>query len=114
MNVLDPFEVVEIEMWPFFDPGEKSSARKEAAVVLARPDYTVYQKVLRKPSFRAVLNEKDIPQRPRIKLPPSQRSRIVPDAIYEFRKHPDVRLARRASTIEALARVISEGAVSAA
>lgn len=32
--------------------------------------------------------------------------------LYELRKHPDTRIARRASTIAALARVISERNVS--
>ena len=50
--------------------------------------------------------------KPPVKLPESFRSRIIPDSIYEHRKHPDVRTARRASTIAALARVISERDVS--
>ena len=33
-------------------------------------------------------------------------------SIYEFRKHADIRIARRARTIAALARVISERSVS--
>jgi hypothetical protein len=37
---------------------------------------------------------------------------IIPDTLYEERKHPDVRIARRATTIAALARVISERDVS--
>ncbi len=38
--------------------------------------------------------------------------RIIPESIYPHRKHPDMRIARRASTIAALARVISERRVS--
>ena len=37
---------------------------------------------------------------------------IIPEELYEQRKHPDVRIARRATTIAALARVISEREVS--
>jgi hypothetical protein len=38
--------------------------------------------------------------------------RIIPDAVYEQRRHPDIRIARRAATIANLARVISERDVS--
>jgi hypothetical protein len=48
----------------------------------------------------------------KIKLPVSYRAGIIPDELYEGRKHPDVRIARRASTIASLARVISEREVS--
>ena len=34
--------------------------------------------------------------------------RIIPENVYPQRKHPDVRIARRASTIASLARRISE------
>ncbi|MBI2689664.1 MAG: hypothetical protein HYX27_25420 [Acidobacteria bacterium] len=40
------------------------------------------------------------------------RDRIIPDDLYDRRKHPDIRIARRATTIAALARVISERDVS--
>jgi hypothetical protein len=49
-----------------------------------------------------------------IDLPQSYRGRIIPDDIFPQRKHPDVRLARRANTIAALARVISERKVTKA
>jgi hypothetical protein len=45
-------------------------------------------------------------------LPQSYRGRIIPDDLYVARKHPDVRIARRAATIANLARVISERDVS--
>jgi hypothetical protein len=47
-----------------------------------------------------------------IALPPSKRGRIIPEDLFKQRKHPDVRIARRATTIAALARVISERSVS--
>lgn len=68
---------------------------------------------VRESSFKAVLNEKDVPATKKIKLPVSHRARIIPDDLYEGRKHPDARIARRASTIANLARVISEREVSA-
>jgi len=109
MNVLDPFEVAEIEVWPIY-PGRTS--KKEISYLLSATEYTVFQKVLRESKLRAVLNEKDIAKKPPVDLPPAFRGRIIPDTIYEHRKHPDVRIARRANTIAALARVISERDVS--
>ena len=103
MNVLDPFEVAEIEMWPFWGLAAGSSAE-----TLNRAEYTVYQRVLAASTFQAVLNEKSIAKAETIELPPSVRCRIVPEALFERRKHADIRIARRASTIAALARVISE------
>jgi hypothetical protein len=49
---------------------------------------------------------------PLIELPKCYSKRIIPDDIFPHRKHPDVRIARRASTIASLARVISERKVS--
>lgn len=110
MNVLDPFEVYEIEMWPFYDLAKAS--KTEVAAVLGAAEFTVYQKVLAESHYKAVLNEKDIPKAKVIKMPQSVRGKIIPASIYQFRKHADIRIARRASTIAALARVISERSVS--
>ena len=109
MNVLDPFEVAEIEMWPLWHL-EKTDA--QAAAKLNSSEYTVFQHVLKNSSFGAVLNEKNIVRAAQIDLPQSVRARIIPDALFENRKHPDVRIARRASTIANLAKVISEREVS--
>jgi hypothetical protein len=111
MNVLDPFEVAEIEIWPL-DDKVMGLAKKDKKEYLKRAEYTVFQKVLRESALGAVLNEKEIAPRSEITLPRSFRQRIIPDAIYKQRKHPDVRIARRASTIANLARVISERDVS--
>lgn len=107
MNVLDPFEVAEIEVWPLGKLGRKNARR-----VLNRTEYTVFKKVIKQSSFKAILNEKDVAAISEIKLPASQRARIIPEELYAARKHPDVRIARRASTIASLARVISEREVS--
>jgi hypothetical protein len=118
MNVLDPFEVAEVEIYPFYDlehplPGESDSEylsrRKEW---LAAAEFTVYQKIIRESALGAVLNEADVEEKSFIELPASYRNRIVPDDVYELRKHPDIRIARRASTVANLARVISERDVS--
>ena len=109
MNVLDPFEVAEIRVWPLnFQKLEK----QEALELLAQAEYTVYQKLLRESKLNAVLNEKPPPRTVLFKLPKDYRGRIIPDDIYPARKHRDIRIARRANTIASLARVISERKVS--
>jgi hypothetical protein len=110
MNVLDPFEVAEVEMWPFFDLAQAD--KKVVNATLGAAEFTVYQKVVRESLYGAVLNEKDIPAAEPIEMPPSVRGTIIPDSIYHVRKHADIRIARRANTIAALARVISERSVS--
>jgi hypothetical protein len=108
MNVLDPFEVAEIEVWPLYAEDIKGDIAK----ILNGAEYTVFQKVLKESKLGAVLNEKDIAKTRPIKLPRSYRGKIIPTDLYELRKHPDTRIARRASTIASLARVISERNVS--
>lgn len=113
MNVLDPFEVAEIEMWPFFHLEGSDATNAEIIETLAKAEYTVYERALENSRFHAVLNEKEIPEADTLTaLPPSARASIIPEDLYEIRKHPDVRIARRASTIANLARVISERSVS--
>ena len=112
MNVLDPFEVAEIEVWPLWQLQSRDSRDGEARAILNSAEYTVFQLVLNQSSFNAVLNEGDITPTDPIELPLSVRGCIIPDELYEQRKHPDVRIARRATTIAALARVISEREVS--
>ena len=108
MNVLDPFEVAEVEMWPFWDL-DAGSAKE----TLNSAEYTVYQKVLENSEFQAVLNEAPVQEAPILTLPASVRKSIIPTEIYERRKHPDIRVARRAGTIAKLAQVISERQVRA-
>ena len=110
MNVLDPFEVAEIEVYAYFELERAAKAKVKS--VLGSAEYTVFQKVLKASKLRAVLNEANIPKRTLIKLPKPHRGRIIPAELFEIRKHPDVRIARRASTIASLAKVISEREVS--
>lgn len=112
MNVLDPFEVAYIEVWPL-DGIVHGLHGKKIREMLDRAEYTVFQKVLRESALGAVLNEKDMAPQDEIELPASFKKRIIPDSIYHHRKHPDIRIARRATTIANLARVISERDVSA-
>lgn len=112
MNVLDPFEVADIEVWPLWELQSKDSRDADAKLTLNSAEYTVFQYVLKKSSFGAVLNEGDIVATKPLKLPPSTRGCVIPGELFDQRKHPDVRLARRATTIASLARVISERSVS--
>ncbi len=111
MNVLDPAEVAYIEVWPL-DAQMSGLQARERKSVLDRVEYTVFQKVLRESALGAILNEKEIAPQNEIVLPVSHKQRIVPESIYDQRKHPDLRIARRATTIASLARVISEREVS--
>jgi hypothetical protein len=109
MNVLDPFEVAEIEMWPLWDLTGASAS--ESKPLLASAEFSVFRILLEASLFGAVLNEKLVAPAPLMILPDSVRGRIVPAELYERRKHPDIRIARRASTIAKLALVISERSV---
>ncbi len=110
MSVLDPFEVAEIEIWPFWDLA--TVGKREANATLDRAEYAVYEKALRESKFSVVLNEKDIKPAENIVLPKSVRVSVLPAQLRESREHPDIRLARRARTIANLARVISERKVT--
>ena len=106
MSVLDPFEVAEIEMWPFWDLVNKTAdAVKDE---LNRAEYTVYQLAIERSQFDAILNENKISETDTIPLPPPVRGKLLAAQERRKRKHPDIRLARRARTISNLARVISE------
>lgn len=113
MNVLDPFEVAWIEVYPLhhkkLEPPNTPALKRELDAL----EYTVFQKVLRESSLGAVLNEKNLIPTDLVRLPESFRAKIIPEDLFEFRKHPDIRIARRASTIARLAQVISERDVSA-
>ncbi len=109
MNVLDPFEVAEVCVWPF--DSEKLSI-EDQVMLLDKAEFTIFQKLLSESKLGAVLNEKPPRATELVELPKDYRHRIIPDDIFPYRKHPDVRIARRASTIANLARVISERKVS--
>jgi hypothetical protein len=112
MSVLDPFEVADIVLWPFWeleDVGKKDAERVRET--LNQAEFTVFQALLGESVFKAVLNEVPPATTATIPLPPSVRARIVPDSLFERRKHSDIRIARRANTIARLAHIISERSV---
>ncbi len=109
MNVLDPFEVKEIQVWPLPKLQKRKSGDPAAAQILNQLEYAVFQRELRRSRFRAVLNEKE-PGRTRKRAVPklTHRGQIVSGEVVKLRSHPDVRIARRASVLARLAQVISE------
>lgn len=109
MSVLDPFEVLEIEVWPLPQFQKTDSRNKDAKAHLDALERLIYQNALSNSRFSAVLNEKDPPlSSMTIDAPPSFRGRIVSDEVYNIRSHLDYRLARRALIIARLAQVIAE------
>lgn len=110
MNVLDPFEVFEVAVWPlsqFQNAGPKDAG---ARAYLNALESAVFDEALKGSAFGAVLNEKDPPAPTFVVAAgaPAARGPIVSDAVREIRGHPDTRIARRAATLARLAQVISE------
>lgn len=108
MNVLDPFEVAEIRVW-LLDVSEIPEDQRRD--FLDRAEFTVFQKVIAESKLGAILNEKPPRSTEVIDLPKSYSRVIIPADIFPHRKHPDIRIARRAATIASLARRISERSV---
>ena len=109
MSVLDPFEVLDIEVWPlpqFQTTPNKDTAAREHLDALER---LITEQCVAKSEFKAILNEKDPPPgKFVVEAPRSYRAPIVSEKVYELRSHPDFRIARRALIISRLAQVISE------
>ncbi len=110
MKVLDPFEVREIEVWPLPQHQQKDKSNGEAKAELDWLESAVFQSLLKKSRFKAVLNEKKPPsvRNAKFSKPPSWRGNIVSSEVFALRSHPDTRIARRAETLSLLAKVISE------
>jgi hypothetical protein len=109
MNVLDPFEVCSIAVWPLAQFQNTGSKDKDANYYLDALEHSVYQQLLGESKFHAVLNEK-APPSPRVEIvvPEFHKVKIVTPIVSSLRDHPDLRIARRAMTLSRLAQVISE------
>lgn len=109
MSVLDPFEVLDIEVWPlpqFQDASRSDVAARQHLDALER---LITEQAVQNSQFKAILNEKDPPPEVlAVEAPRSVRGRIVSDRVFQLRSHPDFRLARRALILSRLAQVISE------
>ncbi|TDM08080.1 MAG: excinuclease ABC subunit C [Ideonella sp. MAG2] len=109
MNVLDPFEVHSIAVWPLPDFETRSAKDAEAIAHLNALESAVFCQLLEKSEFNAVLNEKDPPSAAvSVEIPTHVQGSIVPESVRRLRSHPDLRIARRAATLAKLAQVISE------
>jgi hypothetical protein len=109
MSVLDPFEVHTIKVWPLPDLQDlkgKGPDVKAAKLTLDALEREITADVAQ---FGKLLNEKDPPKGSEtIKPPKPFAHKLVSDDVFQSRSHPDIRIARRASTIAKLAQVISE------
>lgn len=110
MNVLDPFEVFQVEVWPLPQYQGRSTEDPEARAHINWLEYEIFRERLALSKFNAVLNEKDPVEVAQngFTRPASVSGKIVDSSLFELRKHPDTRLARRAETLSLLAKVISE------
>jgi len=109
MSVLDPFEVLEIEVWPLPQFQHTNRADADARQHLDALERLITQRAIEQSEFKAILNEKDPPPGSLlVEAPLSMRQRIVSDRVHALRSHPDFRIARRALIISRLAQVISE------
>jgi hypothetical protein len=116
MNVLDPFEVLRVEVWPLpqYDHIAKVQHPEyaEAKEFLDALEHHVAEALVAKSKSGAILNEKDppAPRRPLLpsEIPVSHPGDIVSEEVRDLRSHPDVRIARRAMVMSRLAQTISE------
>ncbi|MER7330958.1 MULTISPECIES: GIY-YIG nuclease family protein [unclassified Micromonospora] len=106
--VLDPFEVAEVEVWTTPEITKISPKAAERTKAMRPYEATVYYKLKRESRFGAVLNEATPQEFEPLELPKSVRGRIIPDELWEDRKHPDIRIARRAAHVGRLAQLVSE------
>jgi hypothetical protein len=109
MSVLDPYEVHSIAVWPCPQfQNHKGKATPKIKQYMDAFEASVFVQLLQQSKFKAVLNEKIPSARSKIKIPAPITGIIVTEKVNELRGHPDVRLARRATTIARLAEVICE------
>lgn len=112
MNVLDPFEVYKIVVYPlpqFEGINSKSPNFKNAQKFLDALERKIYDQAISNSKFNAILNEKEPPTpQVQVDVPASFEGVIVSDEVKRIREHPDIRIARRTQTISRLAQVISE------
>ena len=83
MSVLDPFEVLEIEVWPLPQFQTTPGTDRDTRQYLDALERLITDQAVADSRFKA-------------------------DHVYELRSHPDFRIARRALIISRLAQVISE------
>lgn len=114
MSVLDPYEVYRAKVWPlpefqFVSKDSLASIKDNASKTLDSLEYSVYKDAIASSRFGAILNEK-VPPNPgfNISFPNCVEGVLVSDEVYAIRRHPDVRIARRAQVLSRLTQVINE------
>jgi GIY-YIG catalytic domain len=111
MRVLDPYEILDLEMWPLKQLDGVPGGNQEAKYLLNRLERTIYERALVQSKFGAILNEKippDVPTLDDLEIPDPKRFRLVSDWVFEERMHADNRIARRGETLGRLANVVRE------
>lgn len=109
MNVLDPFEVYKIVVYPLPALEGVAAGDTDAKKQLDALEHKIYSQAIANSKFGAILNEKEPPYpQVEIEVPQSHEGVIVSDDVKKIREHPDIRIARRTQTISRLAQVISE------
>lgn len=109
MNVLDPFEVYKIVVYPLPQLEGRAASDSEAKKILDALEHKVYTQAIHDSEFSAILNEKEPPTpQVEVEVPISFEGIIVSDEVKRIREHPDIRIASRTQTISRLAQVISE------
>ena len=109
MNVLDPFEVYKIVVYPLPQLEGRAASDAQAKKILDALEHKIYSQAIHKSEFSAILNEKEPPTpQVEVEVPISFEGIIVSDEVKRIREHPDIRIARRTQTISRLAQVISE------
>ncbi|MGE0347706.1 GIY-YIG nuclease family protein [Hydrogenophaga sp.] len=108
-NILDPFEVCTVRVYPMAHLQGRKSSDREAKNLIDALEHKVFSQLLLASKFQAVLNEKPPPApKVEVEIPTHLERRIATPKITELRDHPDLRIARRAQTLAALATGISE------
>lgn len=109
MNVLDPFEVYKIVVYPLPQLEGRPASDAESKKILDALEHKIYSQAIENSQFNAILNEKEPPTpQVEVEIPVSFEGVIVSDEVKRIREHPDIRIARRTQTISRLAQVISE------
>lgn len=109
MNVLDPFEVYKIVVYPLPQLENRTASDAEAKKILDALEHKIFSQAINNSKFKAILNEKEPPTpQVEVEIPAHFEGVIVSDEVKRIREHPDIRIARRTQTISRLAQVISE------
>lgn len=109
MNVLDPFEVHTIVVYPLPELQKVPKKDEGAKKRLDALEHAIYSQAIERSKFKAILNEKAPPaSQVDVSIPVSHAGVVVSDEVLRIRSHPDIRIARRTQTISRLAQVISE------